>query len=170
MMIKITNRAALIFLGLGLVSALWSTPVFSAPNTLSIDISLPTQSLDFSDIDVRDEFNRPVKDSFYARAFAITVQSLLLKSLVDNLTPHNRFIQNILSLKHDVICGWIKAVVEKTKEVVWAVLSSGKKWPMIMQRFQDVAPVVLAAAKIKHSHNNFFFLISSLLSSTQILR
>lgn len=170
MMTKITNRATLIYLGLGLIFAFFTSPIYSAPKTPSIDISIPTQFLDFSDIDVRDEFNRPVQNASYARTFATTVQSLLLKSLVDNLTPHNRFIQNILSLKHDVICGWIKRAAQKNKELVQALINSGKKWSIIVFKHRTISPLVLPTQKTKHAHNNFFFLISSLLSSTQILR
>lgn len=136
----------------------------------SVNIALPAESLDFSDLDVRDELNRPVKDSTVVRAFASSVQAVLLKTLVENLTPNNRFIKNILSLKHDVVCGWIKCGIQETTERIHAVISSIKKLHVYLVGSKIISSVSVVAQKAIFSHNNFSFLISSLLSSTQILR
>ncbi len=169
-MSKITNRSALLFLSLGLFSFSFITPVFSASKVFTAHITLPSESLDFSDLDVRDEFNRPVKDSAVARAFASSVQAVLLKTLVENLTPNNQFIKNILSLNHDVVCGWIKRAVQKNSETFQAVLSTGKKWILFVLSSKSMNSISAPVRRGNFSHNNFSYLISSLLSSTRILR
>lgn len=170
MMSKFTNRSAFLFLSLGLLSFSFLTPVFSASKIFSANIALPAESLDFSDLDVRDALNRPVKNSVVARTFASSVQAVLLKSLIENLTPNNQFIKNVLSLKHDVVCGWIKRCVQKTVEKFHAVIASIKKLQVNLVQFKINTPLSVVIQKALFAHNNFSFLISSLLSSTQILR
>jgi hypothetical protein len=174
MMHKIKNRSELRWLLLCsvFVSAFFMSTRFAqaSPVLFTPNISIPIQSLDFSDLDARDELNRPITSNRIVSNFSEFVDRALCESLLENLTPHNRFIRNLLSLKWDLISGWFKKTVDAASTVVRAIFTIAKKirHDIFVLNAIKVAKIPLAISQA--AHTNFLFLISSLLSSIQILR
>lgn len=149
--------------------------VFTFPAVLSatsapikISISIPTQALDFSDIDARDEFNRPIKSHAVAMRFSELVTMTLHATLVKNLTPLNRLVQNVLQRNWDMMSGWWRKIMSIRTEKVRAWIAQTKKIKVIhsASRFK-----IQSADFVKRTVEQIRFTqISSLLSSTQLLR
>lgn len=152
------------------VSAL---PAFSfhTPQPLSIKISLPQESLDLSDLDVRDEFNRPVKDFTKAMALQQLFITQLNRMLLWNLTqPHQQMLK-MLTEKWNVFAGVLKRSVNRLNEKLMAWLDGKKhRIKILIQPFSvQVAPLVEQWRSSTLSRTSFQFQILTLLSSTRLL-
>ncbi len=174
MMQKINNQtkrirllSSILFMGAFVFS---SAPLFATAVSFQANISIPAQSLDFSDLDVRDGLNRASNSQQTSTDFSNFVSAVLNKSLLQNLTPNNRLIQTILNLKWDVISGWIKQAAQKAEGKIHFWLAQSKKARMVLVAVKTVMPLPRQNDVGLSAHNNFLYLISSLLSSTQILR
>ena len=174
MMHKITNRpkrtlllSSILFLGVFIFALI---PVFATTASFQVNISIPPQSVDFSDLDVRDELNRTTNSRQVSDQFSNFVGAMLNRSLLQNLTPNNRFIQIIFNLKWDVISGWFKQAAKTVEGKNYSWMAPFKKARIIFIAVKTVTAIPRRSTVGPSAHNNFLYLISSLLSSTQILR
>jgi hypothetical protein len=148
-------------------------PTFFSPASipLKVSITIPAESLDLSDLDVRDQFNRPVhsiqKQHELEKLFISSLQSLFMK----NLTPSALAMNELLARIWNVISG----VVKNTGQKVTRYLSAGT--PQKRFDFSSLAAHVFARAlhissapSVFSFENNHQNTLSSILSSTILLR
>ena len=90
--------SALVFLSWG-ASFLAAEPI-PAP-AIRLTIALPAQSVDFGDLDYRDENNQPIAAPTVRRRFEDVFNSNLNRLLIENLTPLRRAWLDMLSREKD---------------------------------------------------------------------
>jgi len=103
-----------------------ATSAFAAPTSSSfaprISIALPAAQFDFSDLDVRDEFNRPVVSSVVRQRFEEALTRELNRLLLDNLTPLRRAWLDLLDKASGMSGDWLSAAASRVETLVFAVL------------------------------------------------
>ncbi len=148
-------------------------PAFFSHSSIPLNISLtaPAESLDLSDLDVRDQFNRPVhslqKQQELEILFVSGLQSLFLK----NLTPSALAMNELLARIWNVISGVLKNTVQKATRF----FSAGplqKRFDFSSLAGQIFArtfhvSLVLPVFSFENNHQSN---LSSILSSTILLR
>lgn len=97
----------------------------SSPN-LKVEISLPAASLDLSDLDVRDEFNRPIRTSAKVRILERLFVTNLNRLLMNNLTQTKQRLWALLSEKWDVFSGFLRRQFNRFNKRFSAFLSKKK--------------------------------------------
>lgn len=150
-----------------------SSVSFAQSNLYPVSILIPELSLDFSDLDLRDENNRPIKSPSAMRKMESLFAKGLAQSLMQNLTPKNRWILNILS-----------SILDKSRAVfrraLGSVQASFRAWlkESKIKRFVTVRSgwVLLTQSKsppsfsFKVADGRFLYFLDALLSSTYLLR
>ena len=161
-----------IILSLLLLSGWIRIPVSSSttlPQTLPLQIAIPKTSLDLSDLDLRDEKNRPVK----SMGAVCQVKNLFSRNLKDlllsNLTPKKREFYSRLSQTWDLISGWL---CTKSAAVIAFVESFWQEKKIFQKIISSVfAPTVLFSREDsltpESSHFDLTYLI---VSTTRLLR
>ncbi|OVE75254.1 hypothetical protein BVX98_07880 [bacterium F11] len=154
--------------------ALCSSPSFLfGSDRFPVTITLPAASIDLSDLDVRDEYNRRVHSPALQRKMRSLFVSGLNTMLLFNLTPQKRNLLIQLAQTWDLVSGWIKnkfpeflfsfdGWVQKKKEIVYRTIKSNitkennKRFGYQIQT--------------ENNGNRFLYFLSNLLSSIVLLR
>ncbi len=151
--------------GAGLLAA---APVAALP--IRISLALPAQNIDFRDLDVRDENNRPVSASAeIVRRFEDILNANLNRLLIENLTPVHRAWMQMLSRDLDAFADWMgraKAVVEHW---LWTVTGRTARVIIPAQVGAKIAAPALKSAARAGLADQFSSLSSLLISSTRLI-
>jgi hypothetical protein len=150
--------------GAGLLAA---APVSNLPIRLSID--LPAQNIDFSDMDLRDENNRPIVAPQIIRRFEDVLNENLNRMLIDNLTPLRRAWLEMANRKWDAFADLIGRARSATQRWFWTVASRASKLLVVMRASANPPAPVARASALVASTNQFLSLAFLLISSTRLL-
>lgn len=143
-------------------------PPVSAQGPIEILLTVPAASLDLSDLDVRDENNRPVTSATEVNKFRNLFTQSLTQMLLFNLTPINRRLYDILSRSWDVFSDWFSFPLRRIQMLGSLILKNAKQ---VIRVVKQIAHLFLA--KIRPSNVGSSLVVSltlKILSSTQLLR
>jgi hypothetical protein len=156
----------------------WGAPTtllsFTTHNTtpFKASVTIPRASMDLSDLDVRDEYNRPVKSQAAVAEMTNLFVTGLNTLLMFNLTPSAIFMRDLMAQSWNVFSGFFTQTLARSFEKIEAWLH-GKKIQLAKSFLTSSLLSFPSESKFmgRHSYQcNFQFLVSSILSSTQILR
>ena len=111
-----------IFAG-GIVPSLFSQPTQKFPG---LQLTVPQESMDFSDLDVRDVNNQPVSNHAAVNQIRQLFIQSLNQMLLENLTPVRRAYLKILSQYWDHTSGLLRNIVKFIYSKLEAFLSHVK--------------------------------------------
>ncbi|MCB4756875.1 MAG: hypothetical protein LHV69_07590 [Elusimicrobia bacterium] len=137
-----------------------------------VSITIPAPALDLSDLDVRDKFNRRLSSPKAKKQLENLFVSGLQQLLMNPLTPGVRSILYAISRSWKMSFGWIHRVAKESCESSAGWLT-GKKFKIPLDVFRN-GRLQSVISKCGHAfgamRNSFQFLISLVVSSTQLLR
>lgn len=151
-----------------------ATPAFAAPVSLQIasqkiTIALPVAQFDFSDLDVRDEFNRPVAAPLIRQRFESLLNRELNRLLVENLTPLRRAWIAMLDSARDVFGDWLSSAKRQISEFSAAVLR-GHPILFALTHWRGFTLLSVSSVRSSTDERGALALLLQLLSSTRLLR
>lgn len=169
---KIKWTSVVIALALWGGNLLFSPSVYSQPsNPLSNLLTVPQAALDLSDLDARDQFNRPIKTARVIERFQELWTTSLNRMLMLGLTPLHRRLIQILSLDWT---HWCQRFAQKVAHVFQDV----KRW--YQERRKRIFIAATKAPSLSQSYSRqaafatavpvFDGLVFSILSSTFVRR
>ncbi len=149
------------------------TSSFSAPpSRFKISITIPQESLDLSDLDVRDELNRPVRSIQAVQQIKNLFAANLKDLLLENLTITKRRMYSILAQTWDLFSGWFRRAHNFVSSTVDSWIRHKKsffKLAVLHGSFSSIYTNGLAywpASEINRF--SFLYLLSSIISSTHL--
>jgi hypothetical protein len=166
---KNTRRSILITLLLS--GGIWFHSVKPAHSTApAFSIQLPAQSLDLSDLDVRDGNNRRVTSVSEKNQLSSLFTDSLTAMILQNITPTKRVMNFILEQSWNGAFGWLGTAVKQISVLVVGWIAKNK-WFHAAARVQRAqVRDVSERWRLAPASVNFHSLISSILSSTILLR
>ena len=147
-----------------------SFPLLSS-NQIEYSIAIPQVSVDLSDLDVRDNKNKAIQSY---RAYE-QMKNLFTKNLndliVSNLTPSAKTMHQMMSQHWKLFSGFIHGAGNWIKNVM-AIINPTKKlfMPGVPGIFSSLNLNQHKPLQFEFKRKDFVSLVSSILSSTQILR
>ena len=149
-----------------------ATLLLAAPvpsSSFHLSLALPVQTIDFSDLDVRDANNRPVAVAQFRQRFEDVLNRELNRLLIENLTPLRRAWIEALSHERDVFGTWLQRSAKAAHQWIWTAAGRTQRWLASATSRHSLAANVTAAAA-QRSDKNFVALPLLLISSTRLLR
>lgn len=161
--------AVLLVMGWGLAPSV--AFINTTESDIAVSIAVPQSALDFSDLDARDEFNRPVHSGSKQNELRSLFVSGLNSILLLNLTPSALYEHELMSRTWDVFSGFLNGAARRIHAGMSAMTPDRKMFGVsafILITFGIflAAPILL----LRQSENQHQRLLSSILSSTIILR
>ncbi len=143
----------------------------ASPQIPLFSISLPSYATDLRDLDARDSNNRPIRSVAAKQELKNIFVNNLRDLLLQNLTPGRRAMLAFLAHSWDLVSGWMKPLLSDFSGTVNRWWQKNKfrigALPVIGSCTREVSVIRFWFFS---SRTSFQFLISHLLSSTQILR
>lgn len=151
----------------------WAPGLFAAlpqvPFSIRIGFDLPAQTIQFDDLDFRDENNQPVVRVETRRRFEDVFNRNLNRLLIENLTPLRRAWLEMLGSQNDPFADFLGRVMEPLQRWVATVGNGGPRLGVFI-RWASIP----FAQKLNHENqttvNDFRSLTSLLISTTCLLR
>lgn len=135
-------------------------------------IAVPAPALDLSDLDLRDQNNRAIMDLRARHEMENLFTKNLNHLLINNLTPSLRALLFIVGQSWKISFGWMGSHVEGLVNIITSWCQDKKIWrpDFILQR--GLAGLFLMSLLFLRFdvRRSFQFLVSFVLSSTQLLR
>jgi hypothetical protein len=150
--------------GAGLLNA---APV--APLHLQITLALPVTTVDFSDLDLRDENNQPIAAPEIRRRFEDALNDNIDRLLMDNLTPLRHALVDALSHDVNAFSDWIGRAVESAHRLLWTAGGDSHRWTLSPALASGLTRTILSQAMTTLAPQ-FVFLSVLLTSTTRLLR
>ncbi len=147
-------------------------PVSSEQNDIHITITPMKEAIDLSDLDVRDELNRPVTSPEKKKSLEALFVRGLNELLLMNLTPARRHMLAMAERQWNVLFGLLGRAVKMagTRLCAW-VKETKIKFNFSLVSLSALPLHLLQKDLLKeNARNSFQFLISSIISSTCLLR
>jgi hypothetical protein len=157
--------SALVFLSWG-ASFLAAEPI-PAP-AIRLTIALPAQSVDFGDLDYRDENNQPIAAPTVRRRFEDVFNSNLNRLLIENLTPLRRAWLDMLSREKDAFADWIGRAVSNAQRLFWIAVNGGTRIAVVI-RSAAMTAAGGRTAGFEPAGERFVSLIFLLIASTRLI-
>ena len=162
------------------VVALAAAPLFflsgqglaGSPSPVFVSIAPPAAAFDSSDLDVRDEFNRPVRARAAVRSFQRLWESSLSRVLANNLTPGRRWLLARLNAAWDAFASLWRRPVAPVAALLAAVIADQRFRRPVKADVRWLSQRAAAAAPRASSILDplLTLLRHSLLSSTRLQR
>ena len=118
-----------------------ASPAFAAPLSSAavpfsprISIALPAAQFDFSDLDMRDEFNRPISAPVVRVRFEEILNRELNRLLIENLTPLRREWLYLLDHAIDAFGAGLRGVADTAVQLAVIALRSFSSGPLVSSR------------------------------------
>ncbi len=172
-----TNKSAfkshakiVLAVGLVLTAVFQLQSIAAAAPSAPFTLTLPSASVDLSDLDVRDHLNRRIASPEKKNQLRALFERSLMVLVLENLTPAKRLLNFILNQSWNGAFGWLHQAVRKAT-VVLAAWIAKTKWALT--RLAESRGAVHAfTSRWRHynAQTNFHSLIPTLLSSTTLLR
>lgn len=150
-----------------------ASQAFAAPLSapaFRISLALPTAQFDFSDMDLRDEFNRPVAAPAVVRErFEALLNRELNRLLIQNLTPVRRAFLDLLDSARDAFGPAYEAARRQVARAAAAIL---RHEPVLVATVLWASSMALrAASRLSWPEENISrLLVLRLIASTRLLR
>ena len=155
----------------------WGIPISAisfhpSPVPYKVFIQIPSASLDLSDLDVRDAQNRKINSVAAQSQLESLFVNGLNRLLMFNLTPTAQFVRDMMARSWNVFSCWLTNVVGRTIEKIDAWWKGNKNILKIIFHAVSVLAhqTTDASFLLGPTRTSFVFLISSIISSTVILR
>jgi|GEM_PF-4572433 len=149
----------------------FSTTSFSAASPYIYRLPLPITSLDFSDLDLRDSQNRPIKSAAMLEMTKSLFISGLNQMLMNDLTPTRKTLLLWLSRFWDTSNGLFQSCCQRIKADLQSWFNNKKVLKIILVNFQfyfDSLSKQSSYARREFS-SRFLVLLAPLLSSIYLL-
>lgn len=170
-MTKIIRILSLMGFFLGGFFVLPSSAHSQPPMSITFSVAFPSLSLELSDLDVRDEFNRPVHKTDQIRKLENLFSSSLNVLLLQNLTPVQNRVKNILLSTWNFSSGLIRKWLRSHWDRISAFLREKKNTSSVGNSIREACRMERRPSSVQSSSRaSFQYLISHLLSSTFLLR
>jgi len=140
--------------------------------SLPVSLAVPVQSLDLTDLDIRDVQNRSIHSAVARQRMETLFSSNLTDLLLNNITPARRAVLVLLSQVWRQAATWLSNFIsEHASETSSWFRPSKEKKPVLAGDLRFFGyRARLGGTEAGLSRTSFAALVCSLLSSTQLLR
>lgn len=161
-----TSLVGIVGLGFLFLSPLRS----SASEFFSLSVALPAVSLDTTDLDARDAFNRPIRSQSARQSFEQLWMKSLSQLVMNSLTPVRLRLMALLNTRWDGFAGAIRCTAAAKIQTLKAWLQEKKKLAGVhWLSFPFQANVSVNEFLVSPAGNPFLFYLDSVISSTRLL-
>ncbi|MCG3205658.1 MAG: hypothetical protein KCHDKBKB_02380 [Elusimicrobia bacterium] len=139
-------------------------------NPLRISIALPSEALEFDDLDVRDQWNRPINTAKEKTAFSALWSENLNKKILFSLTPVRLKLMSLLQATWDMFA----AQIGYRGAFIWRSIKFFFHNEKIRVNFVPFIASSAVSPPVYHlsfdsSGNPFSFFLHAVISSTRLL-
>lgn len=141
----------------------------TTPTAFPVRLALAApQTVDFSDLDLRDENNRPISSSAVRRRFEDLLNENLNRLLIENLTPLRRAWLDMLSEKKDAFADWLGRASKDFRRWLYTHSVDGRRMMTVARSGLSFSPLA-PSLDVPDNNQNFVSTVFLLIASTRLI-